>query len=137
MVFLKVALWKGVIRFQKRGKLNPRYIGPFRIIERIGPVAYCLELPSKMSRIHNVFHASMLRKYVLDPSQVLEAPPIKLNEDLSFEVQPMGIVDQEIKELRNKVIPIVKVLWRSGTVEETTWETKAFVRKYHPYLFNI
>ena len=119
-MFLKVASWKGVIQFQKRGKLNPRYIGPFRIIERIGPVAYCLELPSKMSRIHNVFHVSMLRKYVSDPSHVLEAPPIELNEDLSFEVQPVGIVDQEIKELRNKVIPMVKVLWKSDTIEETT-----------------
>ena len=110
LVFFKAAPWKGVIRFQKKGKLNPRYIGPFRIIERIGPVAYRLELPSKMNRIHNVFHVSMLRKYVLDPSHILEAPPIELNEDLSFEVQPVGIVDQEIKELRNKVFPMVKVL---------------------------
>ena len=137
LVFLKVAPWKGVIQFQKRGKLNPRYIGPFRITERIGPVAYRLELPSEMGRIHNVFHVSMLRKYVSDPSHVLEAPPIELNEDLSFEVQAVGIVDQEIKELRNKVIPMVKVLWKSDTVEETTWETEAFMRKYHPYLFNI
>ena len=109
-----------MIRFQKRGKLNPRYIGPFRIIERIGLVAYQLELPSEMSRIHNVFHVSMLRTYVSDPSHVLEAPPNELNEDLCFEVQPVGIVDQEIKELRNKVIPMVKVLWKSDIVEETT-----------------
>ena len=126
-----------MIRFQKRGKLNPKYIGSFRIIEKIGPVAYRLELPSKMSRIHNVFHVSMLRKYVSDPSHILKAPPIELNEDLSFEVQPVGIVDQEIKELRNKVIPMVKVLWKSDTVEETTWETEAFMRKHHPYLFYI
>ena len=86
-----------MIRFQKRGKLNPRYIGSFRIIERIGPVAYRLELPLEMSRIHNVFHVSILRKYVSDPSHVLEAPSIEFNEDLSFEVQPVGIVDQEIK----------------------------------------
>ena len=124
-----------MIRFQKREKLNPRYIDPFRIIERIGPVAYRLELPLEMSRIHNVFHVSMLRKYVSDSFHVLEAPPIELNEDLSFEVQPVGIVDQEIKELRNKVIPMVKVLWKSNTIEETTSETKAFMRKYHPYLF--
>ena len=70
MVFLKVALWKGVIRFQKRGKLNPRYIGPFKIIEMIGLVAYRLELPSELSHIHNVFHVLMLRKYVSDPSHV-------------------------------------------------------------------
>ena len=79
----------------------------------------------------------MLRKYVSDPSHVLEAPSIELNEDLSFEVQPMGIVDQKMKELRNKVISMVKVLWRSGTVEETTWETEAFMRKHPHYLFYI
>ena len=104
----------------KEREIEPKVHWPFRIIKRIGPVAYRLELPSKLSRIHNVFHVSMLRKYVSDPSHVLEAPPIKLNEDLSFEVQPVGIVDQEKQELRNKVIPMVKVLWRSDTVEETT-----------------
>ena len=126
-----------MIRFQKRGKLNPRYIDLFKIIERIRPVAYRLELPSELSRIHNVFHVSMLRKYDSDSSHVLGAPSIELNEDLSFEVQSVGIVDQEIKELRNKVIPMVKVSWRSDTVEETTWETEAFMKKHHPYLFNI
>ena len=118
-------------------KLNQRYIGSFRIVERIGPVAYRLELPSELSRIHNVFHVSMLRKYVSNPSHVLETPPFKLDKDLTFEVQPVGIVDQGIKELRNKTISMVKVLWKSDTVEETTWETEAFMRKYHPYLFNI
>ena len=136
-MFLNIAPWKGVIRFQKRVKLNPRYIGLFRIIERIGPIAYRLELPSELSCIHNVFHVSILRKYVSDPSHVLEAPPIELNEDLSFEVQTVGIIDQKIKELRNKVIPMVKVLWRSDTIEEMTWEIEAFMREYHAYLFNI
>ena len=79
----------------------------------------------------------MLRKYVSDPSHILETPPFELDEDLTFEVQPVGIVDQGIKELRYKMIPMVKVLWRSGSIEETTWETEAFMRKYHPYLFNI
>ena len=96
-----------------------------------------MELPSELSRIHNVFHVSMLRKYVLDPSHVLEALPFELNKDLSFEVQPVGIVDQGIKELRNKAIMMVKVLWSSDTIEKTIWKTKAFIRKYHPYLFNI
>ena len=109
-VFLKVAPWKGVIRFQNRGKLNPRYIGPFRILERIGPMAYRLELPSELSQIHNVFHVSMLRKYISNPSHVLEAPPIEFKEDMSFEVQSVAVVDQEIKQLRNKVILMVKVL---------------------------
>ena len=124
MVFLKVAPWKGVIRFQKKSKLNPRYIGPFRILERVRPVAYQLELPPDLERIHDVFHVSMLRKYIFDPSHVLEAPPVELKDDQSFEVQPLGIIDQKFKELRNKVISMVKVLWRSDTVEEMTWETK-------------
>ena len=118
MVFLKVAYWKGMFRFQKRGKLNLRYICPFKIIERIGHVAYHFELPSELSRIHNVFHVSMLRKYISDPSHVLESPPFELDEDLTFEVQPVGIVDQGIKELRNKTIPMIKVLWRSCSIEE-------------------
>ncbi|EOY08687.1 Uncharacterized protein TCM_023737 [Theobroma cacao] len=82
----KIKIMKGVIQFAKRGKLNPRYIGPFHIIKRIRLVAYRLELPSKLDRIYNVFHVSMLKKYVLDPSQILEAPPIELQEDLKFEV---------------------------------------------------
>ncbi|WRX18081.1 Integrase zinc-binding domain - like 10 [Theobroma cacao] len=92
-VFLKVSPWKGVIRFAKRGKLNPRYIGPFRIIEKIGPVAYRLELPPELDQIHNVFHVSMLKKYVPDPSHILEGPPIELHDDLKFEVQLVSILD--------------------------------------------
>ena len=120
MVFFKVALWKGVIQFQKIGKLNPRYIGPFRMLESIEPIAYCLELPPEFDQIHNIFHVSMLRKYVSDPSHVLGAPPVELNKDLSFEVQPVDIIDQGMKELRNKIILMVKILWRSDTIEETT-----------------
>ena len=71
MVFLRISPWKGVLRFGKRGKLSPRYIGPYRIVERIGEVAYRLELPSDLDRIHDVFHVSMLRKYIPDPSHVL------------------------------------------------------------------
>ena len=82
------------------------------------------------------FHVSMLKKYILDPSHILEAPPIELKEDLSFEVQPVVIVDQEIKQLRNKIIPMVKVLWRSDVVEEMTWETEAFMRSHYSYLFD-
>ena len=137
MVFLKVAPWKGVVRFQQRGKLNPRYIGPFRILERIGPVAYRLELPLELSRIHNVFHVSMLKKYVPDPSHILETPPMELEEDLSFKVQPVAIIDQQMKQLRNKVIPMVKVLWKSDAIEEITWETEAFMRSQYPYLFEV
>ena len=98
---------------------------------------YRLELPPELSRIHNVFHVSMLKKYVPDPSHILEIPPIKLKEDLSFEVQPVAIIDQGMKQLRSKVIPMVKVLWKSDAIEEMTWETEVFMRSHYPYLFNI
>ncbi|KAL5560626.1 hypothetical protein UlMin_036837 [Ulmus minor] len=85
LVFLKVAPMKGVMRFGKKGKLSPRYIGPFEILERIGKVAYKLALPSELSTVHNVFHVSMLRKYISDPSHVLESEPIEIREDLTYE----------------------------------------------------
>ena len=78
-----------------------------------------------------------MKKYISDPSHILEALPIELEEDLSFEVQPVAIVDQEMKQLRSKVISMVKVLWRSDIIEELTWETKAFMRNHYPYLFDV
>ena len=137
MVFLKIAPWKRVFRFHQRGKLNPRYIGPLRIVEKIGLVAYRLELPLELSQIHNVFHVSMLRKYISDPSHVLETPPIELEKDLSFEVQPVAIVDQEMKQLRSKVFPLIKVLWMSNAIEEMTWEMETFMRNHSLYLLNV
>ncbi|EOY08397.1 Gag protease polyprotein [Theobroma cacao] len=129
-----VAIWSGVIRFAKREKLNPRYIGPFRIIERIGPVAYRLELPPELDRIHNVFHISMLKKYVPDPSHILETPPIELHEDLKFEVKPVRILDRKDRVLRNKSIPMVKVLWKNARMEEMTWEVESQMRNQYPHL---
>ena len=85
-VFLKLSPWKGVVRF---GKLSPRYIRPFEIVERIDPVAYRLDLPEELSRVHNVFYISMLRKNISDPSHVLETPEIELRDDLSYEEQPV------------------------------------------------
>ena len=100
-------------------------------------MAYRLELPLVLSQIHNVFHVSMLKKYVLDPSHILETPPIELEEDLSFKVQLVIIIDQEMKQLRSKVIPMVKVLWSSDIIEEMTWETETFMRNHYPYLFDV
>ena len=80
---------KGRVRFGKRGKLSPRYIRPFEIVERIGPVAYRLDLPKELSRVYNVFHISMLRKYISDPSHVLEILEIELRDDLSYEEKPV------------------------------------------------
>ena len=135
-VFLKLSPWKGVVRFGKRGKLNPRYIGPFEIVERIGPVAYRLEFPEEFSRVHNVFHISMLREYIPDSSHVLETPEIELRDDLSYEEQPVQILGREEKELRNKTISLVKVLWRNHLVEEPTWERADQMRSQYPHLFH-
>ena len=109
-----------MIRFGKQGKLSPRYIGPFEIVERIGPVAYRLDFPDELSRVHNVFHISMLRKYISDPSHVLETPKIELRDDLSYKERPVQILGREEKELRNKTISLVKVLWRNHLVKEAT-----------------
>ena len=84
-VLLKLSPWKSVVCFGKRGKLSPRYTGPFEIVERIGPVAYRLDLPEELPQVHNVFHISMLRKYISDPSHVLETLEIELRDDLSYE----------------------------------------------------
>ena len=134
-VFLKLSPWKGVVRFGKRRKLSPHYIGPFEIVERVGPVAYRLDLPDEVSRVHNVFHISMLRKYIPDPSHVLEAPEIELRNDLSYEEQPVQILGRGEKELRNKTISLVKVLWRNHLVEEATWEREDQMRSQYPHLF--
>ena len=109
-VFLKLSPRKGVVRFGMQGKLNPRYIGPFEIVDGIGPVAYKLDLPEEFSRVHNVFHISMLRKYIPDSSHVLETPEIELRDDLSYEEQPVQILGREEKEICNKTVSLVKVL---------------------------
>lgn len=134
-VFLKLSPWKGIVRFGKRGKLSPRFIGPYEIVERIGPVAYRLALPPELSRIHDVFHISMLRKYISDPSHILEPQPIQLMEDLTYEEQPVEILDRRNQVLRTKIIPLVKVLWRNHAVEEATWEPEEQMRIRYPHLF--
>ena len=99
-------------------------------------MAYRLDLPEEFSRVHNVFHISMLRKYIPDSSHVLETPEIELRDDLSYEEQPVQILGREEKKLRNKIIPLVKVLWRNHLVEEATWEREDQMRNQHPHLFH-
>ncbi|KAL6208832.1 hypothetical protein ACLB2K_019777 [Fragaria x ananassa] len=132
---LELSPWKGVVRFGKRGKLSPRYIGPYEIIERVGSLVYRLALPPELARIHNVFHVSMLLKYIADPSHMLQEQPISLTRDLSYEEELIQILDRNEQVLRNKTIPLVKVLWRSHQVEEATWESEEQMMQWYPYLF--
>ncbi|GJZ58886.1 hypothetical protein Tco_0614702 [Tanacetum coccineum] len=108
-VMLKVAPWKGVMRFGKRGKLNPRYIGPFRIIERISPVAYRLDLPQELSRVHNVFHICNLKRCLSKDTLVIPLEEIQLDDKLNFFKEPVEIMDREVKQLKRSRIPIIKV----------------------------
>ncbi|KAL0544078.1 hypothetical protein IC582_019189 [Cucumis melo] len=134
-VFLKVAPMRGVLRFERRGKLSPRFVGPFEILEPIGPVAYRLALPTSLSTVHDVFHVSMLRKYVPDPSHVVDYEPLEIDENLSYTEQPVEVLAREVKTLRNKEIPLVKVLWLNHRVEEATWEREDDMRSRYPELF--
>ncbi|KAA0060839.1 pol protein [Cucumis melo var. makuwa] len=134
-VFLKVAPMKGVLRFERRGKLSPRFVGPFEILERIGPVAYRLTLPPSLSAVHDMFHVSMLRKYVSDPSHVVDYEPLEIDENLSYTEQPVEVLAREVKILRNREISLVKVLWRNHRVEEATWEREDDMGSRYPELF--
>ncbi|CAJ2662227.1 unnamed protein product [Trifolium pratense] len=134
-VFLRVSPMKGVLRFGKKGKLSPRFIGPFEILERVGPVAYRLALPPDLSGVHPVFHISMLRKYLYDPSHVISHENIQLDENLSYTEHPVAVVDKEIRRLRSKDIVSVKVLWKGPSGEETTWESEEVMRSKYPHLF--
>ena len=104
----------------RREKLVPRYIGPFEIRSRVSEVAYKLVLPPVLSRIHSVFHMSMLRKYITDHSHVLQPQAVELSERLTYEEYPIAIVDRQVRQLRTKDIPMVKVLWSNHTAEDCT-----------------
>ncbi|XP_042386892.1 uncharacterized protein LOC121978642 [Zingiber officinale] len=110
-VFVKVAPMKGVMRFGKRGKISPRFIGPFEILDRVGTLAYRVALPPNLTRMHNVFHVSILRKYMSNPSHVLNFEPLQLTHDLSYDERPIQILGRQERKLRNQTVRIVKVKW--------------------------
>ncbi|GAB2298214.1 hypothetical protein Dimus_038521 [Dionaea muscipula] len=134
-VFLKVSPWRGTIRFGQKGKMSPRFIGPFEILDRVGVVSYRLALPPSLEGVHNVFHVFMLRKYVHSPDHIIDFEPLHVREDLTFEEQPVEILDRKDKVLRNKTVPLVKVLWRNQVVEEATWEREDEMREKFPHFF--
>ncbi|GJV87570.1 hypothetical protein Tco_1531508 [Tanacetum coccineum] len=134
-VMLKVSPWKGVVRFGKRGKLNPRYVGPFKVIERVGEVAYKLELPEELSRVHNTFHVSNLKKCHADEPLAVPLEGLNLDDKLHFVEEPVEIVGREVKRLKRSRIPLVKVRWNSKRGPEFTWEREDQFKKKYPHLF--
>ena len=134
-VLLRVSPMKGVLRFRKKGKLSPRYIGPFEILDRVGDKAYRLLLPSSLAGVHNVFHVSMLRKCIGEPSQIVETDIPNLTPDLTYEERPIQILDSQVKQLKHKEIRLVKVMWENHGREEMTWELEDEMREKYPILF--
>ena len=135
-VFLIFSPWKKVMRFGENGKLSPRFIGSYEVIKKVGSVAYRLALPPELEKIHNVFHVSMLRRYRSDPSHVVSSETIDLKPDLTYEEEPVEILAREVKELRKKRIPLIKVLWRNHKTKEDTWESEEVTRQQYSQLFN-
>ncbi|GJS88045.1 putative reverse transcriptase domain-containing protein [Tanacetum coccineum] len=134
-VVLKVSPWKGVIRFGKRGKLNPRYTGPFKILAKVGTVAYRLELPDQLRRVHSTFHVSNLNKRLSDEPLAIPLDEIQIDDKLNFIEEPIEIIDHEVKRFKQNHISIMKVCWNSRQGPEFTWECEDQMKKKYPHLF--
>ncbi|KAK1431807.1 hypothetical protein QVD17_08491 [Tagetes erecta] len=135
MVLLKVSPWKGVVRFGKKGKLAPRYVGPFEVVERIGLVAYRLRLPQELNGVHDVFHVSNLKKCLTDDPVIIPLDEVRIDDKLHFIEEPVEILDREVKKLKRSRIPIVKVRWNSRRGPEFTWEREDHMKRKYPQLF--
>nr|GFA81949.1 reverse transcriptase domain-containing protein [Tanacetum cinerariifolium] len=133
-VMLKVSPWKRIVRFGKRGKLNPRYIGPFNVLSKVGDVAYRLELPLKLSQVHNTFHVSYLKKCLSDESLVISLEELRVDDKLHFMEEPVEVTDCEIKQLKRSRIPIIKVRWNSKRGPEFTWECEDQFKQKYPHI---
>ncbi|GJZ66193.1 putative reverse transcriptase domain-containing protein [Tanacetum coccineum] len=134
-VMLKVSPWKGVIRFDKQGKLNPRYIVPFNILAKVGTLAYRLKLPEQLSRVHSTFHVSNLKKCFVDEPLDILLDEIQIDDKLNFIEEPVEIMDREVKRLKQSRILIVKVRWNSRRGPEFNWEREDQMKKKYPHLF--
>ncbi|GJR43268.1 hypothetical protein Tco_1311371 [Tanacetum coccineum] len=134
-VMLKVSPWKGVVHFGKRGKLNPRYVGPFKVLAKVRAVAYKLKLPQELNRVHNTFHVSNLKKCYADEPLVVPLDGLHIDDKLHFIEEPIEIIDREVKRLKQSRILIIKVRWNSRRGPEFTWECEDQFRKKYPHLF--
>ena len=119
---------KGVMIFGKKGKLSPRYLGPYKILKRVGKVAYELDLQEELAAVHPVFHISLLKKCVGDPASIVTLESVAIKDCVSYEDVPVEILDRQVSRLRNKDVTSVKVLWRSQSVEGSTWEAEATMK---------
>ena len=124
-----------MVRFGKREKLSPRFIGPFEILERVGTVAYRLDLSPSVSGVHEIFHVSMLRRYTPDLAHVVDWGEIEVNTDETFEEGPVCIMGSWDQVLRLKTVRLVRVLWQHCGVEESAWEREDTMRTTYPFLF--
>ncbi|KAK6151790.1 hypothetical protein DH2020_014425 [Rehmannia glutinosa] len=135
-VFLRLSPRKGLINPKKGGKLSPRYVGPYKILQRIGKLAYRLELPAPYAGMHDVFHVSRLKKYQLDPEHIITQDTPPLMENLSYTERPIRIIDQQIRQLRKREILMVKVVWQNHNRDvDATWEMEEDMRNQYPELF--
>ncbi|XP_069147113.1 uncharacterized protein [Solanum lycopersicum] len=133
--YLKILPMKGLVRFGKKGKLSPHYVGPYEIMQKIGKVAYDLRFPSELASVHPALHVSMLKKCIGDPECILPIKGLGVQEELSYEEVPVQILDRQVKKLRNKEVACVKLLWKNYLVEGATWEAEADMKSCYPHLF--
>jgi hypothetical protein len=131
-VYLKVSPIKGVSRFGIKGKLAPRYIGPFPILEQCGLVAYRLQLLETLSVVHNVFHVSQLKKCLQVPDRTIEVTDVVLEPDLAYSEHPIRVLDQKDRVTRRKTLKFYKIQWNQHSEEEATWGTQDFLDKNFP-----
>jgi hypothetical protein len=135
-VLLKVSPTKGILRFGTKGKLSPRYVGPFPVVARVGKLSYRLDLPLSMRGVHNVFHVSMLRKYLEDAEHLVLSEPITIEQDLTLESRPLKILDESERVMRHRKLKYVKILWTNQMEREATWELESQMREKYPELFS-
>jgi hypothetical protein len=134
-VYLKLSPLRGMRRFKVKGKLSPRFIGPFRIFRRVGEMAYQLELPAHLSDVHDVFHVSQLKKCLHIPEEQLLMEELSVQGDLTYTEYPIKIIDSFTRVTRNKVIKMCKVQWSHHGEDEATWEREEELRIEFPLLF--
>ena len=136
-VYLRVSPWKGIQRFGIKGKLAPRYIGPYPIVERCGPVACQLDLPANLSAIHNIFHVSQLKKCLTIPTEAIDSDTIQLESDLTYVERPIKILDRKDRITHRTTIKFYKVQWTHHFEEEATWEKEEFLKSKYPEFLHM